>query len=230
VFRIATLIALNCVLGGIARGDDPPRVAFLRFPEGAYQPQALVDRAGAIHVVALSGDAGAADVMYYRLPAGSLNFLRGIRVNSQPGSAIAIGSIRGAQMALGRDGRVHVVWNGSDSARPRNPLGGTPLLYSRSNPEGTAFEPQRNRMARTSVLDGGGSVAADESGNVYVTWHGSAEDAPPGEIGRQLYLARSTDDGQTFAPERAIREESTGVCPCCGVTSLRGANGELADA
>ena len=40
--------------------------------------------------------------------------------------------------------------------------------------EGSAFEPQRNVMQFAEGLDGGGSVAADVQGNVYVAWHGDA--------------------------------------------------------
>ncbi len=107
-------------------------------------------------------------------------------MNSQPGSAIAIGTIRGGQVAVGRGGRIHVAWNGSNGARPKNPAGGTPMLYTRSEPGGKTFEPQRNLMQRTSALDGGGTIAADRDGNVYVAWHGRTEDAEPGEAHRRM--------------------------------------------
>ena len=34
-------------------------------------------------------------------------------MNSQEGSAIAAGNIRGARIAIGQNGRIHVAWNGS---------------------------------------------------------------------------------------------------------------------
>src|SRR5205823_7825571 len=117
----------------------------------------------------------------------------------------------GAQVALGRGGRVHVAWNGSGRARPANPIVGAPMLYARSNKERTAFEPQRNLMRKTYHLDGGGSVAADREGNVYVGWHGRAEAAPEGEKGRRFFVARSTDDGETFAPEEPALSRETGA-------------------
>ena len=40
-------------------------------------------------------------------------------MNSQAGSAVAAGTIRGAHLALGRKGRVHVAWNGSGTALPK---------------------------------------------------------------------------------------------------------------
>jgi hypothetical protein len=221
-------LGLVLMLALAAQAEEPTRVTLLRLPEGTYQPQALVDRTGTVHVVALKGDPGAAEVVYRRLDAHAGRFGPEARVSGRPGTAVAVGSIRGAQVALGRDGRLHVCWNGSDAATPKNPFGGAPLLYTRSNPERTAFETPRNLMARTSVLDGGGSVAADGAGNVVVAWHGSSEDAIPGESGRQLWIARSSDDGATFAPETPALAQPTGACACCGVKALADRHGNLA--
>ncbi|MBX6314986.1 MAG: hypothetical protein IRY99_19025, partial [Isosphaeraceae bacterium] len=115
---------------------------------------------------------------------------------------------------------VHVAWNGTKGARPENPNGGAPMLYARSNGERTAFEPQRNLMQWTSGLDGGGTVAADGQGAVIVAWHGRAKDAPAGEIGRRFFVARSSDDGATFAPEEPALAQETGACACCGTRAF----------
>jgi len=127
-------------------------------------------------------------------------------------------------MALGKNGRVHVAWNGSSEGKsqgPLNPESGqreAPLFYSRLDDAHTAFEPQRNLMAHTFGLDGGGTVAADTAGNVYVSWHGKAPGAKQGEAGRQVWVADSHDDGKTFAAEHAAWDEPTGACGCCGMT------------
>src|SRR5262245_54234731 len=156
------------------------RVGLVRIPGGGLQPEIAVDTAGAVHMVFLRGEPSAADVFYARSTDGGKTFSTPIRVNSQDGSAIATGTIRGAQIAIGRGGRVHVAWNGSDRARPKPPVNpktnrtGMPMLYARSNASRTAFEPQRNLMTDTVDLDGGGSIAADQGGRVYVAWHGHA--------------------------------------------------------
>jgi hypothetical protein len=172
-------------------------------------------------MVYLEGNPEAADVFYVHSKNG-IEFSRPIRVNSQPGSAIGIGTIRGPQIAVGANGRVHVAWDGSSTAEPKglvNPeskTAGMPMLYSRLNDAGTAFEPQRSLMIRTFGLDGGGSVAADDSGNVYVAWHGKAlEGAAEGEAGRAVWIARSTDNGKAFAPESLATTQPTGACGCC---------------
>jgi hypothetical protein len=228
----ATLLGILAGATGRAQGgtEGGGRVAVVRTPPGTFQPQAVADADGNVHLVVLKGDPGSADIEYTSFPTLPVigPIPPSIRVNSQPGSAIGVGTIRGVQIALGRDGRLHVVWNGSEQAEPKNGLGGTPLLYTRSNLERTAFESQRNLMTRTSVLDGGGTVASDTQGNVHVAWHGSAEDDTPGEAGRKLWVVRSTDDGVTFSDERPALETSTGACGCCGVKAMTRPGGGLA--
>ncbi len=122
---------------------------------------------------------------------------------------------------------MHVAWNGPTGAHPLNPSGGSPMLYARSNGTRTEFEPQRNLMQRTSGLDGGGTIAADQDGRVYVGWHGRTEDAPVGEAGRRMWVTRSTDDGATFTPEEPAFAVSTGACGCCGTRALADRRGTV---
>jgi hypothetical protein len=205
-------------------GED---VTVLATPEGGIQPQAAIDDRGAIHLVYFKGDPAGGDLYYARLEPGAGRFSTPVRVNSQPGAAIAIGTIRGGQIAVGKEGRIHVAWNGSNAARPRNPAGSNPMLYTRSDRDGRAFEPQRNLMQRTSALDGGGTVAADRAGSVYVAWHGRTEDAGPGEAGRRMWVVRSKDDGATFSPEEPAPDRPTGACACCGTRALADRDGAL---
>ncbi len=139
---------------------------------------------------------------------------------------MAIGTVRGAQVALGRNGRLHVAWNGSDQAQPHS-VGGSPMVYTRLNEAGDAFEPQRNVMTSTRHLDGGGSVAADDQGSVYVIWHGHLSDGPQDELHRAVFMAKSTDDGRTFAAERRVNPDSTGACGCCGLKAFVDGKGTL---
>jgi hypothetical protein len=221
-------LAAGCREGGAATGTEG--VTRVRVPDGGIQPQTVTDARGVAHVIYFKGEPGAGDLFYVRLEPGETRFSAPIRVNSQPGSAIAAGTIRGGQIAIGKAGRVHVAWNGSGRATPKGPgkprapgdaghggvTGGEPMLYARMNDAGTAFEPQRNLMHHTFYLDGGGAIAADRSGNVYVAWHaghGTAES----EQARRLWVARSKDDGKTFTREAAAFAEPTGACACCGV-------------
>jgi hypothetical protein len=92
------------------------------------------------------------------------------------------------------------------------------MLYARLDDGGTAFEPQRNLMHEGGGLDGGGTLAADGAGNVWVAWHGIGEEK--GEDHRRVYIARSRDDGKTFARESPAWSEPTGACGCCGMRAF----------
>jgi hypothetical protein len=223
------LAAVFSGLPGHAADDGRKRVEVVRTPDGGIQPQAVIDAAGTIHLIYFKGDPAGGDLYYaFRKTApASAGFLRPIRVNSQAGSAIATGTIRGGQLALGKGERLHVAWNGSQKARPANPIKGVPMLYARSDGSRSAFEAERNLMQRTFGLDGGGTVAADSAGNVYVGWHGRTTDAPEGEAGRALWFARSRDDGATFAPEQPALFGATGACACCGTRALADSRGTV---
>src|SRR5215475_13792248 len=166
------LVLLVCLLRVSTRAAESNHVTLVRTPDGGIQPQAAVDNQGVVHVIYYKGDAGGGDVFYVRQAPGQPAFSKPIQVNSQPGSAIAAGTIRGAHVAIGKSGRVHVAWNGGKGAAPVTINGQkvTPMLYARLNDAGTAFEPERN-LNSYRALDGGGSVAADKQGNVYVIWH-----------------------------------------------------------
>ncbi len=227
VVSVATLLA--SISGPVAARQ--PGVDLLRIPDGGLQPELAVGATGVVHMVYLTGDTSASDVFYVRSADGGRTFSRPVRVNSEPGSAIAAGVVRGAQVAVGGNGRVHVAWNGSNTATPKPPLNpkskrtGMPMLYARSTLDGSAFEPQRNLMTQTTDLDGGGSIAVDERG-VYVAWHANGADGEGGEAARRVWLSRSTDDGATFERERAVSDPSTGACGCCAVR-LTAASGQL---
>jgi hypothetical protein len=222
------------VAAALAATPIAPRnasIVAVRVPNGGIQPQAVVDRSGTIHLLYYSGDHTAGDLFYVKSKDSGATWSEPLRVNSEPGTAIAAGTIRGGQIAIGRNGRIHVAWNGSSKAQPAGPLNpesgkrGEPMLYSRLNNAGTAFEPERNLMTRTFGLDGGGAVAADAAGNVYVAWHGKAPGAPQGEAGRQVWLAVSHDDGKTFAAETAAWQQPTGACGCCGMAIFADSKG-----
>lgn len=204
----------------------------LRVPNGGIQPQVAVDGKGIVHMLYFTGEARQGDIFYVRSGDGGVTFSAPIRVNSQPGSAVASGTIRGAQIALGRNGRIHVAWNGSGIARPVGPLNpdsgkpGNPMLYARLKDDGSGFEPQRNLMLSSFGLDGGGAVAADNAGHVYVAWHGIPKGGH-GEADRTVWIVRSDDDGKTFSSEARAWNENTGSCGCCGLGIFAGAKGEV---
>jgi hypothetical protein len=201
-----------------------PGISVERTPEGGLQPQIVVGSDKTVHLLYYGGDAKAGNLFYARGNDGT--WKRPLRVNSRDGSAIAMGTIRGGQMAVGTKGRVHIAWNGSKPVADSTHTG-APMFYTRLNDAGTAFEPERDLITFTGDLDGGGSVAADAKGNVYVAWHGHAPDALKGEAGRGVYVAKSVDGGVTFAKEAAVNPQPTGTCGCCGLKAFASTSGGI---
>ena len=199
-----------------------PAIEVIALPDGGIQPQAVADASGTIHVLYFAGDPAHGDLFYIRRARGAAAFSPPIRVNSESGSAIATGTVRGGRLALGRDGWLHVAWNGSLPVE-RNGQTDNPMWYTRLSARG-AVEPQRAVGTHTRHLDGGGDVAADATGRVVVAWHAAGN--TDGETNRSIYIAASTDDGKTFAPETAFTTTG-GNCGCCQLNAMLDSHGRL---
>lgn len=260
---------LFCFLSLGLSAAEFERVKLVRTPDGGIQPQAAVDAKGVVHLIYYKGDSRGGDIFYVHQEPGQETFSKPIQVNSQPKSAMAAGTIRGAQLAVGKNGRVHVAWNGhapSSHATSDHAVGGhapaghsadghspghapdahstsghspsghaaekpawmkAPMLYTRLNDKGAAFERERDVITVARGLDGGGSVAADERGNVFVFWHAPKPGNTNGEAGRAVFVARSMDDGKTFAPEKLATDKPTGACGCCGMKAFADGSGNV---
>jgi hypothetical protein len=213
------------LLGGssVPAWSQTAKVTLTRTPGRGIQPQAMVDAGGTVHLIYFKGEPRGGDIFYVRQKPGGGGFSGPIQVNRQPGGAIALGTIRGPQLALGRNGRVHAVWNGS-KVSDQHP--GPPMFYTRLDDTGTAFEPERDLITFAAGLDGGGSVAADGQGNVYVMWH-AAKPGTDEESSRAVFVARSSDDGKTFARETLATTKETGACGCCGLRAFADSAGNV---
>jgi hypothetical protein len=228
------LLALFLALSAAAQ---PPTVSPIRTPHNGIQPQAAVNDKGVVHLIYFKGDPKGGDIFYVRREAGLPEFSAPIQVNTRPLTATAIGTIRGAQLAVGKNGRIHVAWNGMGDLTPphareastlsRSDLPQHPLYYTRLNDAGTAFEPERNIITYAYGLDGGSSVAADPQGYVYVAWHASPPGNTNGEAGRAVFIARSTDEGKTFQRETPAISKPTGACACCGMRGFADSRGDI---
>lgn len=205
-------------------------VTLMRIPHSGIQPQVQVDESGKLHMVYYAGEAAAGDLFYVSLDRENGSWSDPVRVNSTPQSAVAGGTIRGAHMSLGKHNRVHVSWFGSAKVAPRPPEGQhpqAPLMVTRMTDSRDGFEPERNVMTWTGGLDGGGSIAADQDGNVYVAWHGRGNSKVKGEMGRGIFLATSRDQGKTFNRETEVKEAPAGSCACCGMRAAIHPDGQL---
>ena len=179
-----------------------------RVPASGIQPLTAVAPDGVVHMVYYTGDDGHGDLYYVH--SQSSGWSAPLRVNSVPGSAIAAGSIRGARLALSPDGTIHVAWNLAN--RP------SAMIYTRLLPGAKAFDPERDVSGPNPAIDGGGALAADSHGNVYVFWHAPLPNTQ-GEANRRVWLARSRDNGATFETPRIAWDSPVGACGCCGMNA-----------
>jgi len=220
----AVLTAVLLCVGEAVAAD---KVTILRVPDGGIQPQCVLDSKGVLHLIYFKGEAAAGDVFYVYSDDYGAKFSRPMPVNSKPGSVIALGNIRGAHLAIGKNRRVHVAFMGSNKAEPKGSNKETPLIYTRLNEDRTAFEPQRDVIHSAYGLNGGASIADDAAGNVYVTWHAGPQPDKQDEKYRCIWVAKSTDDGKTFAHEKRAFDEPTGACGCCGMRSFADSEGKF---
>lgn len=202
-------------------------VSFVRVPNGGIQPQVVCDKHGTLHLIYFEGEPRGGDAYYVSRGTGEETFSEPIRVNSRTNCVMAVGTIRGAQLALGKNGRVHVAWMGTPEDTESAESEGRrehPMLYTHLNDAGKAFEPERNLVTWAGGLDGGGSLGADSHGNVYLVWHGSSPENSDGEFGRSVFVAQSTDNGLSFKKEKQVAPEGTGACGCCGIRAYVDSN------
>ncbi len=189
-------------------------------PEGGLQPEVAVTENGTIHLVYLRGDPKAADVRYTSRQPGQ-PWQASKTVNSIVGSAIAIGSIRGPQLAIGAGSSVHVLWNGVAAT----PAGRAPLWYAHLAKEGAAFAAQQDLLGNTTSLDGGASIATNRKGEVWIAWHGNPAQKAAEESQRVVFLRTSQDDGILFGAPEILNASAPGVCACCSLRVQASAEG-----
>ncbi len=214
-------VFLLLVSGLTLAGAD---VSTVKMPEPASRTQVRVGAEGIIHVV-YADMKNRGDLLYIRQQAGQEGFSKPVKVNSTPHCA------GGFNMALGKQGRVHVLIR-PNARYSRDVLKRTPkfndlkfMLYCRLNDEGTRFEKERDLSGDTFGFETAGAVIADGKGTVYVFWHGLTKPGP--ENTRQIFQAKSEDEGKTFTKAKPVHNNVIGACACCTIAGTIDADGRL---
>ncbi len=190
-------------------------VETLRIPDGGRMPRAVADAEGTVHLAYVGGGTDRANLFHVTRESGAPGWSEPRRVNSRELSVSGVGPVDGAQLALGPDGRLHVVWLQAEPAR---------IFYTRGREDGSGFEPQRDlSTGHEGNVEAGPAVAVDGRGNVFVFWHaGAVEDAR-----RSVLLTLSRDGGTNFEPARRVGAATEGACACCGLAATSDAGGAV---
>lgn len=188
-------------------------------PDGGVQPRLSVDESGNVHLLyfkkRLSAPSAREGNLYYRqYMTNEKRFGLPVKVSSSAYD-IRTFSIARASMAVGGDGRVHVVWY-----LPRD----NQYFYTRSNTERTQFEVQQAMVEVFGEgLDAGADVAALGS-QVAIVWGAGSLSR---EYERTVYGRLSSDSGASFSDELQMGNKDLGACACCSLATNFGQQGEL---
>jgi len=219
--RSSAALQLLCLLLALLLGSAATaEIHIQETPDGGVQPRLSVDENGNIHLLyfkkRLSAPSAREGNLYYRqYLTDQARFGLPIKVSSSAYD-IRTFAIARAAMAVGGDGRVHVVWYlPSDNQ----------YYYSRSNAERSRFETQQPVADEFAEgLDAGADVAALGS-QVAIVW--AAGDLSR-EYERTVYGRISTDSGATFSDELQMGNKELGACACCSLATDFGDENELA--
>jgi len=174
------------------------RVQVIHTPHQGQVPDAEVSADGVIHLAYVAGN----DAWYVKSSDDGNTFSEPLRINSDIGAVHPPNMFRGPDLALGKDGRVHVIWYISAYQRklPQDQWG---VFYSYLDPAKSAFVPNRNLNHKPSDNY---SLAADGNGNVAVIW-----------MAGKLVVSFSEDNGATF---KDLAVPIADPCECCASRAL----------
>jgi hypothetical protein len=184
-------------------------VKTIRVPRGGEVPEVVLDAKGVLHMTYGRGAPG--NGYYVQSTDMGKTFSRPLQLNQRK-DTVTTGMERGPKLAVGKDGVLHVVWLGYYKK-------GGGVWYTRSTDGGKTFEAERNLTEIRPAWDNA-TVAADQDGNVFVFWNGQwpglPNEDPKSPVASPIIMARSTDNGKTFAASELVKHDYPGrACGCC---------------
>ncbi len=214
------VFAAVLILGVLSFGNSvSAEILIQKTPDRGFQPRLNVDNNGDVHLLyfkkRLSVPGAREGSLYYQqYLVSEKRFGLSIKVSSEAYNLQTF-SIARASMAVGGDGRIHVVWY--------LPRAGQ-YFYSRSNSDRTQFEPQRPVVTQFAEgidaqfaegIDAGADIAAIGS-SVAIVWGAGNLSR---EYERTVYGRLSTDSGATFSDEIRMGNPDLGACACCALAT-----------
>lgn len=198
---IRTLLALALISVAVAAN---PSIVTIHTPNQGRVPEVVLDKKGILHLVYGNEQDG----YYVQSRDRGKTFSNPVRINQRAGT-ITVGAERGVKLALGKDGVIHAVWLGHYQK-------GGGIWYTQSTDGGKTFAPERN-VQDTNVGSDSPAIVADASGNVLVFWlDARIEKEEDNPVAHPILLARSTDNGASFARNEIVKYDFAGrACACC---------------
>jgi len=187
--------------------SSPPQVTTILVPSGGQAVTAKATADGALHLLYNAADGP----QYVRSLDNGSTFSPPLTVvdstSRKPGLTFA-----GADMAVGKDGRVYVAMS-TNAWKLKLPTEEWSVQYAMLEPGAKAFSPVRNLNRKSSE---GFSLAANGKGEITAAW-----------LSGKLYANVSVDNGQSFTPNAEINSDYD-PCDCCTTSAIYGVDGKLA--
>ena len=231
--KIAALLSVAAL--SFASAQAAPKVTTVKLPYGGIRPQVAIDQKGVVHIVQADSNVRG-DLVYVKHEPGENRFSKPVNILRE-----AKGMAASFNMTVGKDGRVHV-FTRPNPRYSKKAMGAEAydamfkskarffvlryMLHSRLNDDGSAFENEVNIIGNTIGFEGAGAIVADQnSSTVYALWSGQTEPGP--EMGRDMYMAVSSDEGKNWSAPRKLDIDIKGNCRCCPIQATMDALGNL---
>jgi hypothetical protein len=195
-----------------------PTIEVQRVPENGIQPRIVLDEWGDTHLLYFRAefpDSGAylGHLYYTRYDNEKHAWQPSARVSAEPFNYKD--QIYRANLTVGGEGRIHVVWFVGRPAR---------FLYTRSDINKGNFETPR--LISGAYLDGIDANADIASYNNRVALVWAAGDLMR-EDQRSVFMLQSQDNGGSFGDPVMIADSALGACACCALSAEFNQAGEL---
>jgi hypothetical protein len=231
--RVVALLSSAVLFVTLSHAE--PNVTAVKLPYGGIRPQVAIDKAGVVHIIQANSEIRG-DLMYVKHVPGQKQFSDPVKVLHE-----ASGMAASFNMTVGMDGRVHV-FTRPNPRYSKKEMGAEAydamfkskarffvlryMLHSRLNDDGSAFEDETNIVGKTIGFEGVGAIVADpNSANVYAFWPGQTEPGP--EMGRDMYMAVSEDEGKNWSAPRKLDINIEGNCRCCPIQAIMDSKGDM---
>jgi len=231
--KVTTLLSVAAL--SFASTQAAPDVTTVKLPYGGIRPQVAIDQKGVVHIVQADSKVRG-DLVYVKHEPGQNRFSKPVNVLREAKAMAA-----SFNMTVGKDGRVHV-FTRPNPRYSKMAMGAEAydamfkskarffvlryMLHSRLNDDGSAFEKEANIIGKTIGFEGAGAIVADQnSSTVYAFWPGQTEPGP--EMGRDMYMAVSKDEGKNWSAPRKLDIDIEGNCRCCPIQATMDAQGNL---